>query len=293
MTAIKVPQGILIYTSNDVHLMQYVGPPFAYGITEVGADCGPVSLRAPVAVGNTVIWPGRQSFWAWSGTVTPIPCDVGQWFYTNLNQDYVGRVFGSTNQSFSEMWWDWPDTSNTECNRYIAVNFTGMTLNQLGAPVAARTWIIGQRARTAGVAIGTMDQPILGGPSAPGSTSGALFLHEYGWTDDGVPRAANGTVYLQSGAITLGEGDQRYNVTQLVYDADDGGLDMLGYQFQVREQPYDAAGQTTTPLYTSIHGGLMDMRWSGRTAQMRMQAVQDGMFSVGRPRLDMKPAGTR
>jgi hypothetical protein len=68
---------------------------------------------------------------------------------------------------------------------------------------------------------------------------------------------------------------------------------MLGYQFNVREQPYDKAGEVVTPLYTKIHGGLMDMRWSGRTAQMRMQAVQDGMFSVGRPRLDMKPGGTR
>jgi hypothetical protein len=86
------------------------------------------------------------------------------------------------------------------------------------------------------------------------------------------------------------------NVVQLVYDATadpNTGADMLGYQFTAREQPYDSASETTTPLYTGIHGGLLDVRFSGRTVQMRMQAVRDGMFSVGRPRLDMKPAGTR
>ena len=37
MTAIKVATGILIFTANDVHLMQYVGTPYAYGIVQVAA----------------------------------------------------------------------------------------------------------------------------------------------------------------------------------------------------------------------------------------------------------------
>jgi hypothetical protein len=289
MTGVKVSQGVLIYTANDLHLMQYVGPPYAYGIVQIASGCGPLSRRAPVAIGSTVIWPGLQTFWAWAGSVQPIACDVGDWFYSLLNRAYVGRVFSSPNPSFSELWWDWPDEGSTECNRYVAVNI-GVTANQLGAVVASRIWTIGQRTRTAGDPTGTMDYPIMGGPLGSG---GALYLHEYGWLENGTPRGPNGTVYAQSGAITLGEGDQRYNVTQLVFDAACTVDDMLGYSFTVRENPYDEASEFDTGTYTVVHNGLMDMRWSGRTAQMRMDALYDGDFTIGRPRLIMKPGGKR
>jgi hypothetical protein len=68
---------------------------------------------------------------------------------------------------------------------------------------------------------------------------------------------------------------------------------MLGYRFFVREQPYDEAGEYDTGLYTVVHGGLMDMRFSGRSTRMRMEATYDGPFAVGRPRLEIRPGGRR
>jgi hypothetical protein len=292
MTSIKVAAGVLIFTGNDLHMMTYVGPPYAYGITQIASGCGPASQRAPVAIGSMVIWPGLQSFWSWAGSVTPVLCDVGDWFFSLLSRPFIGRLFGSPNPTFSEMWWDFPDEGATECNRYLAINFAGQSPspNAAGSAVPTRTWTIGVRSRTAGDPTGTMDYPILGGPLGSG---GALYLHEYGWSENGAPRAASGTVYIESGAITLGEGDQRYNVTQMVPNAATTVDDMLGYRFIVREQPDDAASEFDTGLFTVVHDGLMDMRWSGRTAAMRMEALTDGDFTVGRPRLLMKPAGKR
>jgi hypothetical protein len=280
MTAVKVGAGILIFTANDLHLMQYVGPPYAYGIVQIASGCGPMSLRAPVAIGSVVMWPGAQGFWAWAGSVQPLQCDVGDWFFSLVNRAYVGRTFGSPNPQYEEMWWDWPDEGSTECNRYVAINYAD----------PRKPWTIGQRTRTAADPTGTMDFPVLGGPLGSG---GGLYLHEYGWSENGTPRAASGEVYAQSGAITLGEGDQRLAVTQMVMDYTSGVDGMLGYSFQVSEQPMDLANAYDTGLYTVVHDGLMDMRFSGRTCQMRMAALADGDFAVGRPRLLMKPAGKR
>jgi hypothetical protein len=280
MTAVKVSDGVLIFTANDCHKMSYVGAPYAYGIVQIASGCGPISSRCVVGVGSFLAWPGLQSFWAYNGNVQPLPCDVGDWFFSLLNRQMVGRTFGSPNPAFSELWWDWCDEGALECNRYIAINY--------GDP--KRPWTIGVRQRTCGDPTGTMDYPVIGGPADAGG--GCLYLHEYGWSDNGAPRAAVGEVYAEGGAIVLGEGDRRFHVLQLVFDAACSFDDMLGYRFFVREQPYDE-NEFDTGLYTAIHNGLMDMRFSGRTARMRMEATADGPFAVGRPRLEVKQGGRR
>jgi len=277
MTAHKVSDGLLIFTGNDLHKMTYVGAPYAYGIVQIAAGCGPMSLRAVVSIGSFVAWPGVQTFWAYGGNVQPLKCDVDDWFFSIVNRQMVGRVFGSPNPAFSELWWDWPDEGAMECNRYLAVNYADPT----------RPWTIGTRQRTAGDPLGTMDYPVIGGPAAGGA---CLYLHEWGWTDNGVPRAPHGTVYAESGAIVAGEGDQRFHVKQLVMDAASGD-DAIGYRFFTREQPNGP--ERDTGLYTQTHNGLMDMRFSGRSVRMRMEALTDSPFAVGKPRLEIRKGGRR
>jgi hypothetical protein len=278
MTAAKVSDGILIFTANDLHKMTYVGAPYAYGIVQVASGCGPISARAVIGVGSFLAWPGLQTFWTYQGNVQPLRCDVQDWFFSLVNRQMIGRVFGSPNPAFTELWWDWPDEGAQECNRYLALNYSD----------PAHPWTIGVRHRTAGDPSATMDYPVLGGPLGSG---GSLFLHEYGWSDNGVPRAPNGNVYAESGNIVLGEGDKRFHVKQIVFDAE--AANGLGYRFFPREQPNDAASEYDTGLYTVIHDGLMDVRFSGRSVRMRMEAMADEPFAVGRPRLEMRAGGRR
>ena len=282
MTAIKVSDGILIFTANDCHKMQFVGAPYAYGIVGIADGCGPMSPRAVIKVGSFVAWPGLQTWWAYQGNVQPMPCPVGDWFFSLVNRQMIGRVFGSPNPSFSELWWDWPDEGALENNRYIAVNYSDQN----------RPWTIGVRNRTAGDPTGTMDYPVLGGPLT--DTAACLYLHEFGYLNDGAPRGPMGEIYAESGNITLGEGDKRFHVKQLVFDAAGTGADLpLGYRFFVREQAYDSASEFDTGLYTVEHGGLMDVRFSGRSVRMRMEALTDDPWAVGRPRLEVRPGGRR
>lgn len=288
MTAIKVSQGILIWTANDLHLMTYVGPPYAYGISMIAAGCGPMSPRAIVQVGNNVLWPGLQTFWGFSGSVQTLPSDIGDWFFSLVNRQQLGRVFGSPNPTFSEAWWDWPDEGSIECNRYIMVNYSDQ----------GRPWAIGVRNRTAADPTGTMDYPVLAGPKSNTDPKGYLWLHEYGMTADGTPRGPNGLIYLESGAIGLGEGDQRFHVRQLVLDAVAPGDDLsndehvIGWRFLYKEQPQHPV-EYDTGLYTQRHDGLMDIRFSCRTMRARIEALSDDMWAIGRPRLVIRPGGKR
>ncbi len=280
LAAYKVSDGILIFTSNDLHKMQYVGAPYAYGIVQIAAGCGPMSPRSIVGIGSFVAWPGVQNFWQYAGGVQPLKCDVLDWFSSLVNRQQAGRVFGSPNPPFSELWWDWPDEGALECNRYIAINYND----------PAKPWIIGVRTRTAGDPTGTMDFPAVAGP-APGGAG--LYLHEYGLTDNGTPRGPNGTIYAESGAIALGEGDQRFHVTQVATDTASSADGAVGYRFFAREQGGDEAGEYDTGLYTASHNGLMDVRFSGRSVRMRMEALVDSPFAIGRPRLEVRKGGRR
>jgi len=140
---------------------------------------------------------------------------------------------------------------------------------------------------------GAMDNPIIGGPThdpALGVDYGALYLHEFGYSENGAPRAPAGMVYAESGNITLGPGDTRYHVRQIILDAE-GDPDMLGYRFALREQPQSE--EHDTGLYTVRHDGLLDVRFSGRHIRMRMEALKDGPFAVGRPYLQIRKGGRR
>ena len=290
LTATKMPQGILIFTSNDLWLMAYEGPPYAYGIVQQAASCGPISHRAPISIGPFCAWPSQQSFWAYSGNAFPLFCDVQDWFYSLVNRSMAGRVFGSPNPPFAELWWDWPDESSTECNRYLCVNYNPQSATMGGVYSTQRPWSIGMRTRTAGDFLGTMDNPVLGGPADGG---GALYLHEYGWTDSGNQRAANGEIYAETAAISLGEGDTRFDVTQIVFDAaTDPNTPAFGCRLIMKEQPFDTV-ETDTGLYTAIHNGLMDVRTSGRSARLRIEATADQPFGVGKLRLEVRKAGRR
>lgn len=285
LTAVKTSRGVLIWTANDLHMMSYVGPPYAYGINMIATGCGPMSHRAIVQIGDNILWPGLQTFWSYSGTVSPLPSDIQDWFFSLVNREMLGRVFGSPNPTFSEAWWDFPDEGAVECNRYVAVNYADQ----------GRPWTIGVRNRTCADPTGTMDYPVLGGPH-PSGTGACLYLHEYGMTANGLPRAPTGEIYLESGGITLGEGDKRYHVRQVALDAAVAGPEeienVLGWRFFVREQAHDPV-EYDTGTYTEQHNGLMDVRFSGRVARIRVEALMDDVWSIGRPRLIVRPGGRR
>jgi len=265
IAAVKTAGGNLIFTDNDVHLLAYVGPPYAYGIKKVGANCGAASRRAIAFAGDTVKWMGQQAFWQYSGTVTPLPCEVGDWLFSLINRTTVGRVFAAPNPTFTEIWWFWPDEGSDECNRYVAQNY-----GEQGTP-----WSIGQQHRTAADTRASMTLPVMGG------SDGKLYLHEFGWLDNGASRV--GQIYIETADVMLSaETDQRMHVRQVKPDFV-GPATRIGFRFFSWEQP--DGPQFDTGLYPVLNdSGLVDVRFSGRGCRMRIEAIEDGPFALGRTR---------
>ena len=277
LCGMRVTGGNLIFTDNDVHWMVYVGPPYAYGITKIGANCGPISQRAISQAGGQTMWMGQQSFWQYSGAVAPVASDVGDWLFSLINRSMIGRIFGAPNPSFTEHWFYWPDEGATECSRYVAVDY-----GEPGTP-----WIIGAQARTASDVTGAMLRPILGGPD------NNLYMHEYGLLDNGVSRI--GTVYLETGDFDLaalgGDPELRLHVRQLAPDFT-GAAGSVGYRFFLWEQP-DGPQFDTGSYPVSNDSGLVDARFSCRGFRMRIEALEDASFALGRTRLITRPGGFR
>ena len=274
LSAVRVSGANLILTDNDVHLMRYVGPPYGYGINKIGANCGPISKRAISQSAFQTAWMGAQTFWQFNGAVVPLDCDVGDWLFSMMNRDFVGRVFACPNPTFAEHWWFWPSEGSTECDRYAAVNYAD----------SAAPWIIGLMERSAGDIRGAMARPILGG------LDGKIYIHEYGWTDNGATR--DGLIYVETGDISLTDGaDNRVHVTQIVQDFT-GPADRVGYRFFTWEETNGPEFDTGVFPVTN-DTGLTDARFSCRGFRMRIEALSDGPFAIGRTRLLTRQGGKR
>jgi len=274
LTSCKTVSVNLIFTDNDVHAMAYVGPPYAYGIKKVGSNCGPASRRAVASVGDSVRWLGQQAFWQYSGAVTPMASDINDWMFSLLNRDMIGRVFSAPNPTFTELWWYWPDEGAQECTRYVAQNYGRSDL----------PWMIGRQSRTAADTRGSMLRPVMAG------ADGKLYLHEYGWLDDGASRV--GQIYLETADVMLDqEANTRFHVRQIVPDFV-GPANRVGFRFFLWEQP--DGPQWDTGVFPVIDAsGLTDARFSCRGLRMRIEALQDGPFAIGRTRLSTRKGGSR
>jgi hypothetical protein len=274
----RISQGFnMIFTDNDVHAFRFVGPPYWYGLNRLAIGCGSISQRAISSIGQQVVWMGAQGFFQYAGTVQPLTCDVHDWLYSLINRSMIGRIFGFTNPTFREHWFYFPDEGAQECNRYVAVNY--------GEP--SLPWIIGEEERTSADWFGAMLRPIMGFAESDGT--GSVRMHEFGWTDDGVSRV--GEIYAETASIDVGEGDKRFHCTQIEQDFE-GDPQALAYLFFLRERA--ASGETTAGPYPIIRtDGLVDARFSARRMRMRIQAVEDGPWAIGKTRLDIKPGGSR
>ena len=274
LAIIRTPSGLLIFTDNDVHLMQYVGPPYAYGITKIGSNCGPVSRRAITQAGAVTTWMTSQSFWMYDGSLSPLNCDVGDWLFSLINRSMVGRVFAYANSGFNEIWFHWPDEGSNECNRYAAVDFTS----------AGREWIIGAMDRTAADKRSSMAHPLLS------DLDGLVQIHEFGWTANGTTRV--GSVYVETGTVALDQSeDTRFTIKQIVQDFT-GPADRVGYRFSFWEEPNGNEYDTGTFKVVNDSGRTdIGSGFSCRGLRMRIEAVSDGPFAIGRTRLIARPGG--
>lgn len=253
----------LLLTTTDAHLANYLGAPYVYGFDRIGSGCGVVSKNACVAVDDIAVWMGGNGFWIYDGYVKPLPCEVSDYVFANINVSQQAKVYAVPNTRFFEIWWFFPSESSNECDSYVVWNYR------------ESHWTVGTVPRTCGLDAGVLPAPLWVAPD------GYLYDHETGWSYDGA------MPWVKSGPVEFGDGDQTMMVRQLVPDQSTlGDVQMrFGSRFyptatEYEFGPYSAANPTS-------------VRFSGRQAFIQVEGASFTDWRLGVPRVDAAPGGRR
>lgn len=260
---VNVKEGVLVFSRSDVFLAQYVGLPFIYGFTNVGAT----NLLHPDSIATfagKAVWLDRTGFRIYAGgLISDLECPILSDIWQDMDESFGPiRIHGAHNGTFPEIWWFYPSTGETECNKYVAWNYL------------TNTWVRGTLTRSAMYPADVNARPFMA------DANGHVYEHENGWTNAGSPRYSD--IFIESGAVGIGNGDGTIDIRQMLVG--DSGEDT---QVTVYGRMTPDGTERTFGPYTSRANGYTDARVSAREVRFRFSPTADGDWGVGKVRLDV------
>jgi len=285
--AIETRQQVLVFTDVSLHAMQFLGPPFTFGINMLSENITVISPLAAIAHDDVVYWMGFEEFYAYGGQVQRLPCSVRSYVFDDFNRQQREKVFAAVNSAYSEVWWFYPSSASSEVDRYVVWNFQ------------EQAWYYGTLTRTAWVDRGINDFPIAT------FTDGRQYFHEIG-LDDGttVPESAISS-YIESSQIDIGEGEQfafiRRIIPDVTFENSTAASPSVVFTTQVRNFPggnylHSDAATTTRTATTPVEQFTeqVHLRLRGRSFAMKISSdASQVQWRLGSPRLDIRPDGRR
>ena len=122
---------IIILTNTSAYLVQFVGPPFTFSITQVGSNCGAIGQNSIRYVDGKVYWMGiAGGFFLYDGTVKSLPCLVEDFVFTNkgdnlgINYTSGELVYAGLNTLYSEVNWFYPKDGSEQIDRCVTYNYS-------------------------------------------------------------------------------------------------------------------------------------------------------------------------
>lgn len=254
----------LIWTDVDCHAATYIGQPFVYGFEKIGAGCGLISAQSVAIVSDVnAFWMSKSGFWMYDGSVKPLPSDVGDYVFRNMNISQSSKTYAVHNSEFGEVWWFYPSDASTEVDSYVTYNYR------------EGHWNIGSMARTCGTGRGAFDKPLLIDPD------GYIYEHEVGYDYDG------GTLYAESGPVQLAVGDNVMAVRELIPDELNQGEVTATFKTKF----YPNAIESSHGPYSMTNP--TSVRFTARQVKMRVQGNGNNNWRVGTMRIDAVAGGRR
>jgi hypothetical protein len=260
----KKVRGInLLFTDVDVHTATYVGLPYVYSFEKAASGCGLISAQAVAAIDTAAMWMSTSGFWIFDGYVKPLPCDVSDYVFQNLNYNQSSKVYAIHNSKYGEIWWFYPSNSSNEVDSYVIFNYREIH------------WNIGSMSRTAGTDRGVFLNPLMV------SSDGYIYEHEVGYAYD------SGVVYAESGPLEIGQGDNIMSVRQVI--PDEQTLGEVVVSFKTRNYP--TSTESTYGPYSASQP--TDVRFSGRLVKVIYTGNVLEDWRVGVSKLDAVAMGKR
>ena len=216
MTAVRSRGDILVWTDTSLHSLKFIGAPFIFGLTQVGANCGAVSPHCAVDVNGTTFWMSQQAFYMFDGGIKKLPCTVQDYVFDNFSITQQNTVYAGINTDFNEVTWFYASKGSSVINRSVTFNYL------------ENVWYTNSLARTTWLDRGVYDAPYATEydstangttPTVKGLTDGSsnVYVHESG-TDDVISAM---DCFLQSSDFDINDGQQLLSISRFIPDFKD------------------------------------------------------------------------
>jgi hypothetical protein len=287
VTALETRQQILVFTDTTLYSMQFLGPPFTFGVTSLSENITIASPNAAIAVDDNVYWMGRAEFYVYSGAVQRLPCMVRDFVFSDINEEQIDKINAALNTEHSEIWWYYPSANSNEVNRYVVYNY----LEQV--------WYYGSFGRTAWIDRGIFDFPFAA------NADGYIYEHEIGFDDGTTNPITPINAYIQSSPIDIGDGEQFMLLRKMIPDVDfkdsSALLPDVNIILDVKNAPDGTYSKTETDTFVktqaaSVNARTEQLHFRLRGRQMRFKIASDDLgvtWRLGSPRLDIRTDGRR
>jgi hypothetical protein len=278
---INTRQETLIWTDTALYSMQFIGPPYTFGVNLINNSSGLAGPKAAIDSPVGVFWMGQENFYVYNGSVTKVPCNVLNYVFNDFNESQIYKVFGFSNNKFDEVGWYYCSNSSSEIDRYVMYDYVD------------NVWTYGQLSRTA-----WLDQGIVNYPRA--TANNYLYQHEFGYNDDGSPMT---NVFIESSDFDIGDGEQFAFITDIIPDVrflNNSEAGQINLVLKVRDYPGDSLSTSSTSAFGSTTKKA-DVRARGRQAVIRFESDDDASatgnddvgWRVGATRLNIRNDGRR
>ena len=285
--AVETRQQILVFTDVSLHAMQFLGPPFTFGIDQISENITISGPLAAKAVDDLVFWMGVEDFYIYSGQVQKLPCSVRSFVFNDFNIEQKSLVTAALNSSFSEIWWFYPSADSTEIDKYVIYNYE------------EKVWYFGNLVRTFWLDRGVNDFPLAAG------IDGYLFNQESGLNDGSTNPPSPISSFIESSQLSIGDGEDFVFLTRLLpditFDASTDSAASVNMTLQTRNFPggnylqsnVSPVTQTaTTPVEQFTTEAFIRLR--GRAFALKVDSsMADVQWRLGTTRVDVRPDGRR
>jgi len=278
---VKARQETLIWTDTALYSMQFIGPPFTFGVNLINEGTGLIGPKAAITTPSGVYWMSYNNFYSYTGSVQTLPCSVHNYVFNDINLTQSFKIHAFTIKDKSEVGWFYCSSGSDEIDRYVIYNYV------------ENIWFYGQLVRTA-----WLDSGIENYPRAVANAY--LYQQEKGFDDDGSPMT---NVFIESSDLDIGDGEQFSFLKRIIpdykfiEDVNNGNVNIV---LKTRNFPGDSLATNSTNA-VSANTQQVYVRSRSRQIALRFEsdddAANDGNLSIGwrlgATRIDIKPDGKR
>ena len=278
---VKARQEILVWTDTALYSMQFIGPPFTFGINLINEGTGLIGPKAAITTPSGVYWMSYNNFYSYNGSVQTLPCSVHNYVFSDINLTQSFKVNAFTIKDKSEVGWFYCSANSNEIDRYVIYNYV------------EGIWFYGQLSRTAWLDSGIVNYP-------RSVSNSYLYRQEIGFNNDGSPMT---NVFIESSDLDIGDGEKFSFLKRIIPDykfIQDDNSGNVNIVLKTRNFPGDSLSTNSTNAITSSTQQVY-VRSRSRQIALRFEsdddATDDGNLSIGwrlgATRIDIKPDGRR